>query len=36
MAGEASCILLRDADQQSLGMVMILRELSEIGHDIAD
>lgn len=36
MAAEASCILLRDGDQQSQGLVMILRELSEIGHDIGD
>ncbi|MGH8491824.1 MAG: HAMP domain-containing protein [Moraxellaceae bacterium] len=33
---EASAVLLRDADQQSVGMILMLRELSEIGHDITD
>ncbi len=31
---QASAVLLRDGEKQSLGLVLVLRELSEIGHDL--
>jgi PAS domain-containing protein len=36
LAAQASAILLHDADRQPIGLVLMLRELSEIGHDITD
>lgn len=36
IAAEASAVLLRDTEQQPTGMILMLRDLSEIGHDISD
>lgn len=36
LGAQASAVLLRDAEQQPQGLLLMLREISEIGHDISD
>ncbi len=36
LAAQASAVMLHDGEKQAAGFVLMLRELSEIGHDITD